>query len=196
MPETEPMRPDVPQLRDKRFKIPGLLPRNAQHRLLGLIALFMVVIIALSGRNPPKDHPTSGPAVIEKLVVPNQPRIQEYRKRIEEEARKLAAEEAQLSQAKQALMTGNPQAVGGMATTTVRPGRTGGAPNRPYWHDEARSTLEQDREKREAQSLFASNIALTYRQAAAATREPLASRPGHLATTSISGTEASQFFRS
>jgi type IV secretion system protein VirB10 len=196
MPETEPTRPDVPQLHDKRFKIPGLVPRNAQHKLLGLIAMFMVVIIALSGRNPPKDHPTSRPAVVEKLVDPNQPRIKEYRKRIEEEAQKLAAEEAQVSQTKQALLTGNPQALGGTATTIVRRGWMGGAANRPYWPEEARSTLEQDREKREAQSLFASNIALTYRQAAAATREQMASRSGRLATTSISETEASQFLRS
>src|SRR5215472_12122983 len=94
---------EAPQIQDKRLKIPGVVPKNAQKLLLGGISLVMVVIIALSGRNTPKPRPAAGPATPLGTVDPNQARIQEYQAHIAAQASRLMAEEAQLAQAKQAL---------------------------------------------------------------------------------------------
>ena len=56
-PINNPTPRNVPQVTDRRRKIDGLLPKNAQARVLGGIALVMVVIIMLSGRNAPKERP-------------------------------------------------------------------------------------------------------------------------------------------
>src|SRR6266436_764856 len=98
MDDTNP--PTVPQIQDKRSKPPGILPKNTQAWVLSGIALLMVGVIALSGKNPPKarvDPPPQQP------LDPNAARIQEYQKRIEEQARRLQAEQAQLARAQQAV---------------------------------------------------------------------------------------------
>src|SRR5260370_3687117 len=92
MSDTNP--PITPQIQDKRSKPPGVLPKNAQAWVLSGLALLMVGVIALSGKNPPKarvDPPPQPP------LDPNAARIQEYQKRIEEQARKRQAEQAQLA---------------------------------------------------------------------------------------------------
>ncbi|MGH9594266.1 MAG: TrbI/VirB10 family protein, partial [Bryobacteraceae bacterium] len=99
------------------------------------------------------------------VIDPNLARIQDYRNRIDEEAQKLAAEQAQLEKTKQAL--GLPPA------SQAAPALGGGAPVRaaamppvspPSSSRPEKSALESEKEKREYQSLFASNIALTYRK--------------------------------
>src|SRR5216683_1543810 len=97
---TDPSQPIANQIHDKRRKPPGILPRNTQAWVLIGLALLMVGVIALSGKNPPKtrvDPPLQPP------LDPNAARIQEYQKRIEEQARKLQAEQAQLAGAQQAV---------------------------------------------------------------------------------------------
>lgn len=93
---------DIPQVRDRRPKIAGLLPKNAQNLAIGAIALVMVVIILFSGRSAPKAKNPPKPELSEPILEPSPARIQDYRARIEEQARKLAAEEAQLAQTKAA----------------------------------------------------------------------------------------------
>src|SRR5262249_50065526 len=132
---TENEQPNVPQVRDKRLKIPGLLPKNAQARVLGGIALLMVLIIALSGKNPPKP-PSPAQAPQSTPVDPSQARIQEYRARIEEQTRRLAAEEAQLAHAKQAFdPLANGQPLAGTAPNIVN--RSGAVPAAyaPAWRE-------------------------------------------------------------
>ena len=61
MPDVDPNL--VPQVQDKRPKIMGLLPKDAQARVLGGIALVMVVVILFSGQTTPerpKPHPFRG----------------------------------------------------------------------------------------------------------------------------------------
>ena len=93
MPDTQdPNQPIVNQIQDKRQKPAGILPRNTQAWVLSGLALLMVGVIALSGKNPPKtrvDPPLQPP------LDPNAGRIQEYQKRIEEQARKLRQAEKQ-----------------------------------------------------------------------------------------------------
>jgi type IV secretion system protein VirB10 len=124
----------------------------------------MVVIIALSGKNPPKT-PSPAQAPQSAPVDPNQARIQEYRARIEEQTRRLAAEEAQLAHAKEAVgLPANGQPMGGTAPNIAN--RPGAVPASyvPAWAEPAApSPMEAERQKREYQAPFASNIALSYR---------------------------------
>lgn len=126
----------------------------------------MIGAIAFSGGgNSSKDSPNAPPKAAA-VIDPNLARIQDYRNRIDEEARKLSAEQAQLEQAKQALGLPSPvnqanPALGGAApvhSAAIPPGYPP-SPTRPD-----KSALESEKEKREYQSLFASNIALTYRK--------------------------------
>jgi type IV secretion system protein VirB10 len=167
MPETQPIQPQLPQLEDKRPKILGLLPKNTQHRFLLGIALLMMLIIALSGKNPPKPNTGAPPAIYRDPMTPNPVNIREYRERIEEEARRLAAEEAQLAKTKHDLGLSSGPQTGATATVQPRGAQAAASPYPPYWAETARSTQDREREKREAQAPFASNIALSYRQAAA-----------------------------
>lgn len=146
----EPNSP-IPQVRDRRPKILGALPRNAQNIVVGAIALLMIVVIVFSGRSTPKTQ-VAAPALQPAVTDPNRQSIQAYRARIEEEAQKLDAEEADLARTKStvaatALPAPQPTPVP-MLSRPMAPTSTGFA---------------GEREKREYQSLFASNIALTYR---------------------------------
>src|SRR6266699_5676473 len=95
--------PLVPQVRDLRARIHGLLPQNMQARVLAGIALLMTVVIVFSDRKSGHEiKPVAAPPTT-MAVDPNQGRIQDYRAGIEAATRQLAAEEAQLTQAKQKL---------------------------------------------------------------------------------------------
>src|SRR5437899_2598737 len=101
MPDTnDTNQPLVNQIEDKRQKPPGVLPRNTQAWVVIGLALLMIGVIALSGKNPPKGRPDSPPPP---PLDPSASRIQEYQRRIEEQARKLQLEQAELARTRQAL---------------------------------------------------------------------------------------------
>ena len=152
---------EIPQVIDKRPKIAGLLPKNAQSLLLGGVALVMMLVILFSGHGAPKAKPMPTPEPAISTIEPNQGRIQEYRARIDEQARKLALEEAQLAETKQAFGLGRNVQPASPAATTQPPVYRGYPPTERI--EPQRSWVEMDREKRQYQSLFASNIALSYR---------------------------------
>src|SRR5438128_10376214 len=165
MPETDPKPAEVPQVKDRRLKILGLVPKNAQARILGGIALLMIVIITLSGRDTQRSRPASSPAPVVMPVDPSQARIQEYRIRIEEQARKLAAEEAQLAQTKQAMGLPVGGRVPGPARSPCASEAYIGASRSPYSREASERTwIETEKEKRAYQAPFASNIVLAYRK--------------------------------
>ena len=60
----------------------------------------MILVIAFSGGRQPKEKPPAKTPAVQP-VDPNEQRIQEYRARIDAQAQKLAAEQAELAQAKQ-----------------------------------------------------------------------------------------------
>src|SRR5260370_7154758 len=162
MPEpNDPKQPIVNQIQDKRQRPPGILPKNAQAWVLSGLALLMVGVIALSGKNPPKarvDPPSQSP------LDPNAGRIQEYQKRIEEQARKLQAEQAQLARAQQALGV-SPNIPAGTA-----PSYPASYPGAHPWErrytpqsTSAEDPIQTAKKKHDYQSLFAPNIALRYR---------------------------------
>jgi type IV secretion system protein TrbI len=150
-------------LRNQTMKPPGILPKHTQTWVIAGLATVMVAAIALSGNGSKTKMPAPLPrqgAVID----PNASRIAEYRNRLEEETRKLAAEQAALNQAKQAAAGSDLRVPAAM--------QSGGSPNtyavpQPAPLDDrlsAKKQLEAERERKEYNSLFASNVALTFRK--------------------------------
>src|SRR5262249_51920166 len=109
--------------------------------------------------------------------------------------RKLAIEEAKLVHDQgvlglpigQASLPRTPQPPAGTAAVEPRFPRTGAPTYSPYVSEPPTwSVPERDREKREAQAFFASNIALSYRQVAASPREPAELAPARAAAAPAS----------
>jgi len=120
------------------------------------ISAVMVAAIAFSGtstKTTPKSTPMPRPGVAD----PNQERIAEYRSRLDEEARKLAAEQAQVLEARRefAKATGNPAPANG----TLLAGRTDSSSSVTE-----EQNIDNDRRRRAYLSLFASNVVLSYRK--------------------------------
>jgi len=164
-PIQNPEQAPVPEgsVRSQVVRPPGILPKNAQTWVVTGLATVMVAAIALTGNG----SKSKAPAPLNRqasVIDPNASRIAEYRNRLEEETRKLAAEQAALNQAKQAAAASDPR-----VAAAIEPAR---APNtyaaqQPPPPDErlsAKKQLEAERERKEYSSLFASNIALTYRK--------------------------------
>jgi type IV secretory pathway VirB10-like protein len=153
--------PEAP-VRNQTSKPSGVLPKNAQSWVIAGLSAVMVAAIALSGNSSKNKQPQAPRQA--SVIDPNASRIAEYRNRLDEETRKLAAEQATLDQAKQAAAGSDPRVAAAM--------QTGGPPN-PYAtqppppvddRQAARKQLEAERERREYNSLFASNVALTFRK--------------------------------
>ena len=183
----DPEKAPIPEgsIRNQMMKPPGILPKNAQTWMIAGLAAVMVAAIALSGNGSKSKAPAPSPRQ-PGVFDPNASRIAEYRNRLEEETRKLAAEQATLNQAKQAAAGSDP----GVAALM----QPGGAPQRPAVEQpppaddrlSAKKQLEVERERKEYNSLFASNVALTFRkgsQEVETTTSPTASAPPVLATT-------------
>lgn len=141
-----------PEIKNVAPKPPGVLPRNLQTWAIAGIAVAMVVIISITGDKTPQ---RARAAVVSppQPADPSPPRIQEYSARIEAEAKKLAAEQAELNQAKAALAT----------QVYARP--TMSSPN--FSADPPRvrekTWAESEDEKREYQARFSSNLVLSLR---------------------------------
>lgn len=142
---------------------PGILPRNTQAKVLGGVAVLMVLALTFSGSPSPKAGKTADSPASQPTMNVNPARIQEYRARIEEQTRKLALEQAQLAQTKEALgLSAQPQQIHHRDDAV-----TGGDASRP---DPPMPPVTAERNwkadelaRREFQSFFASNVALSYR---------------------------------
>ncbi|MCE5306093.1 MAG: TrbI/VirB10 family protein [Acidobacteriales bacterium] len=162
--------PSGGEVRDRTSRPAGLLPKNTQTYVILGITVVMVGAIAFSGGNGTQSRKTaSNEQKTFAAIDPNLARIQEYRNRIDEQARKLAAEQAQLEQTKQALGL-PPASQAAAAQTPQTPTMAYAVPGYPqptYTQQPAKpekSAIEVEKEKREYQSLFASNVALSYRK--------------------------------
>jgi type IV secretion system protein VirB10 len=158
-------RPNDASVRNLAAKPPGILPKNAQTLVIAGISVVMIAVIALSGGSSPRPSSSASQPKQQAVIDPNAARIAEYRNRIEEQARKLAAEQTQLSRAKQALGV---DPGGGGAAPMAGPyvqAIQAAPPPAPGVDERARlrDQLEVARQKREHESLFASNVALSYR---------------------------------
>jgi type IV secretion system protein VirB10 len=154
MTPTDPAPYSPPAVSDSASTPPGILPRGTSPLVIGGVALLMVLVIALTGRNAPKERtPSATPGSA--IVDPNEARIREYRARIDEQAKKLAIEQAQWAQTRQGLQPLNPASASSPGTASA-PAVYGAAGREA-------DPIQADRRKREYESLSASNIALSYR---------------------------------
>lgn len=176
MPDPNPLTP--PTVQDRRLKPPGILPKNTQAWVLGGLALLMVIVIAFSGKNAPKDRSSVNSAQMASVADPSAARIAEYQKRIEEQTRKLQMEQAQLARTQQALgLPPSPpmsSSTGENASRYANPSYVAAPTFPPAEHhyvpaetSASENWMAVDRARREYQSLFASNIALSYRKESA-----------------------------
>lgn len=167
---TTPNSPlDPPQVKDRSRFPPGILPRNTQAWVIGLIALVMVLVIALTGERSPKKGSESSPAT-PSATPADQNRIEELRRRIEEQARRLAEERARVALTKQmaGLDATTDAPMPGPGWSTGRPpagvGHYGSAREFTPVPPPEKTWAEQDLEKRRYQSLYASNMAVSHRE--------------------------------
>ncbi len=150
-----------PDFKDNRKPPEGVIFANSQTIVLAIIALVMILVIAFSSHNaPPAKKETAPPPPPEM----SQPRIEEYKRRIEEQARKVSQEQTQLAQAKAAtaVLAATAEPIGPYDRRPLE-ARTYASAQPSYMPPPERSPIEQDQEKRNYQSLYASNIALSYR---------------------------------
>jgi len=150
-------------VRNQMMKPPGILPKNTQTWVIAGLATVMVAAIALSG-NGSKSKAPAPPLRQAAVIDANASRIADYRNRLEEETRKLAAEQAALNQAKQAAAGSDPRVAAAAQPTGAA---NTYAPQHPPPVDDrlsAKKQLEAERERKEYNSLFASNVALTFRK--------------------------------
>ena len=118
---TPPAAPAPGTVTDHRPVPAGVMPRHLQQWLIIGVAVVMAGIMALSG-SPTKPRTTTEPPAAATVVDPNQQRIEEYQRRIQEQAQRLAAEQAQLQLTKDAVAQG---ASGATAPTGALPPASG-----------------------------------------------------------------------
>ena len=102
---TPPVAPPPGTVTDHRPVPAGVMPRHLQQWLIIGVAVVMAGIMALSG-SPTKPRTTTDSSAATTVVDPNQQRIEEYQRRIQEQAQRLAAEQAQLQLTKEAVAQG------------------------------------------------------------------------------------------
>jgi type IV secretion system protein VirB10 len=150
-------------IKDKAPKPPGLLPKHVQSWLILCLALLMILIMWLTGG---KKQPATAKAVSPVSQAPapvevNEAKIAELQNRIQElQRQQFLAQTALTEQGK--LLGGN------ASDTPHSQGEYGSA------NDSAERTedpIKAERKKREYLSLFASNIALSYRKASSEARD-------------------------
>ena len=153
-------------VRNQVQKPAGILPKNAQAWAMAGLSVVMVAAIVISGNPGPTTKSTTAPPRPAAVVDPNEARIREYRNRLEAETQRLADEQAQLDQAKHAMGVEQHSTPGNGSPTP--PARHGTADYSQQTSADARvdtqRQLEAEKARKEFLSLFASNVALSYRK--------------------------------
>ena len=168
-PQNPPAPPATPApVRSQAAKPPGIIPKNAQTWVIIGVSAVMVAAIALSGSGS-KGKPTANSPQQAAAIDPNAARIAQYQNQLDEETRKLAAEEATLNQAKQAAAGADPRVAATIQSSTPATAY----PPRLAAPDDRRSAqklLEAERARKEYDSLFASNVVLSFRKSSEGSR--------------------------
>src|SRR5579864_9257761 len=147
-------------IQEKAPKPPGLLPKNVQSWLIIGLAILMVAIMWLTGGKKPPTAPRANNAV-QPVPLPaevNETKINELQNRISELQREQLVAQNALTQQTRLLgvtPTGQPLPPGQVPQTGVGNGQ----PQQPTPED----VIQTERKKRAYVSLFASNVALSYR---------------------------------
>jgi type IV secretory pathway VirB10-like protein len=149
-------------IQEKAPKPPGLLPKHVQSWLILGVAVLMIVIMWLTGgkkqQTPAK---ASAPVVQQPLPVEvNETKIAELQNRIQELQREQLAAQSALAQQNRLL---------GAAAPEQQQAQSSYASSNPAG-EHPEDPIKAERKKREYLSLFASNIALSYRKSPSATQ--------------------------
>jgi type IV secretory pathway VirB10-like protein len=144
---------------EKTPKPPGLLPKNVQSWLLVSLAVGMVLIMWLTGGKKP---PATPRAAVPLTPVPapveiNETKIAELQRRIQELQREQLVAQSALAQQNRLL--------GAAAPDSAATQPSSAANNTPIERTE--DPIQAERKRRDYLSLFASNVAVTYRKNAA-----------------------------
>src|SRR6266852_5835962 len=141
-------------IQDKAPKPPGLLPKHVQSWLLISLAVIMVVIMWLTGGKKPATPTRSLPAApaVQAPLEVNEAKIVDLQKRIQEMQREQIVAQNALAQQSRTLAPGVPD------TPSASPPADINAPVR------TEDSIRAERKKRDYLSLFASNVALSYRK--------------------------------
>jgi len=151
-------------IQEKTPKPPGLVPKNVQSWLLIGLALLMVIIMWLTGGKKPQSAVKTANAGLpaQAPLEINETQITELQNRIQELQRQQLVAQSALAQQTR-LLGGIPQ--------DSQPGeQSSAAANQPQ--ERAEDTIQSERKRREYLSLFASNVALSYRKSASSTPTP------------------------
>jgi type IV secretion system protein TrbI len=157
-------------IQDKSPKPPGLLPKHVQSWLIVGLAVLMILIMWLTGSKKPQGpaKPGSSAVLPPGLGDVSEGKIVELQNRIEQLQREQLVAQNALAQQRRVL---------GGAGETAAPSAAG-APEPEHVED----PIEAERKKRSYLSLFASNVALSYRKSPTA-----AAQGGALLSNSESG---------
>lgn len=150
-------------IQEKSPKPPGLLPKNVQSWLLIGVAILMVTIMWLTGGKKPSPSPKAAPSTtsVQAPLEVNEAKITEMQNRIQDlQRQQLLAQSALAQQTRQ------------LAAEDHDPPETqqsaaGGGDQRI-----AEDPIEAERKRRAYVSLFASNVALSYRKPLASLQVP------------------------
>ncbi len=178
-------------IQEKAPKPPGLLPKNVQSWVIIGLALLMVAIMWLTGGKKPPTAPRANGS-IQQVPLPaevNETKIAELQNRIQELQREQLVAQNALTQQTRLLgapPTGQPPAIG----QPPQPEIANGQPQQERPED----LIQAERKKRAYLSLFASNVALSYRNGTQATPFDSGSQnqPSGPPAQSPIGTEAAQ----
>jgi type IV secretory pathway VirB10-like protein len=179
------------QVQELASKPPGLLPKNVQSWLLISLALVMVLIMWLTGGKKPQ-APTKAnppPPMVQAPLEVNDAKIAELQNRIQELQRdQLVAENALAQQTSRPM---NP-ATQDMPQTQQSTATGNGSTDRPE------DVIRAERKKREYLSLFASNVALSYRKPLARETTPAVEpnpSPQNLAASETDPTQVAKLLK-
>lgn len=164
------------QVNDKAPKPKGLMPKNVQALVIAGIAFLMIVIMALTGHKRPK-MPQGVPLAPKPIAAPVDPaKIQNYNRDIQQEQQASAPEvEAALLQQQRALAAqrqGASDPANPYGTPVTGPSPNGAYPQGAYAAASQPGTapapdpVREAARKRRYMSLFADNVALSYRKGA------------------------------
>jgi len=163
---------------EKTPKPPGLLPKNVQSWLLVGIALGMVLIMWLTGGKKPPAAPKAGLplTLVPAPVEVNETKITELQNRIQELQREQLVAQSALAQQNRLLGATAPDAAAAQPSYPS---------NASAEHPE--DPIQAERKRRDYLSLFASNVAVTYRK-----NGPSVSDPNAVANASPASPDAAQ----
>ena len=157
------------QVQDKSPKPQGLLPKNVQSWLLVGLAFLMVAIMWLTGGKKPA-APAKKASPVTAAEAPlevNETKINELQKRIEELQRQQLMAQTALTQ--------QTRSIGPLQADPERSQLQSAPANAA--DERAEDLIQAERKKRAYSSLFASNVALTYRKTSTTTPAPESGSP-------------------